>query len=47
VERLIELQCTVDEYSRAISFMGVGVANCMSQRTVDATAAEAAEDQGQ
>ena len=29
--RLEYLNCTVDEYSRSISFMGVGIADCLAQ----------------
>lgn len=29
------LACSVDEYSRSISFMGVGVADCLAQRSND------------
>jgi len=31
-DKLVYLDCTVDEYSRSISLMGVGVAQCMAQR---------------
>ena len=27
------LQCSIDEYSRSISFMGIGVADCLAQTT--------------
>ncbi len=29
------LDCSIDEYSRSISFMGVGVADCLAQRSND------------
>ena len=33
--KLQYLECSVDEYSRSISFMGVGVADCLAQRSND------------
>ena len=38
-DRLHYLGCTVDEYSRSVSLMGVGIAACMSSNATDRDAA--------
>lgn len=46
INKLQFLDCTVDEYSRSISLMGVGVADCMSKNRTSPVAAMS-ESQGE